>query len=126
MERRRKEKGLIMFVPQFIAPVDKGEERRENPGKPNILNGYNIFEREISSRGGRRRERGSRRNYPPLKLGEETISSLSFFPRLDSRTILYRVRTDARFPRTDRQNERKISRTVIAFYKNFNNFRGTR
>lgn len=42
-----------MFVPQFIAPVDKGEERRENPGKPNFLNGYNIFEREISSRGGR-------------------------------------------------------------------------
>lgn len=58
MERRRKEKGLIMFVPQFIAPVDKGEERRENPGKPNFLNGYNIFEREISSRGGR--EEGGR------------------------------------------------------------------
>lgn len=57
---RRKEKGLIMFVPQFIAPVDKGKERRENPGKPNFLNGYNIFEREISSRGGRGREGGGR------------------------------------------------------------------
>lgn len=64
-----------MFVPQFIAPVDKGKERRENPGKPNFLNGYNIFEREISSRG-ERVGGWSWRNYPPLKLGEETISSL--------------------------------------------------
>lgn len=94
-----------MFVPQFIAPVDKGKERRENPGKPNFLNGYNIFEREISSRGGRVGG-WSWRNYP-IKTWRRNNFQPSFFPRLDSRTILYRVRTDARFQEpTDKTNEK--------------------